>query len=87
MDHLVEREVDLSALGARIRNDDTGASAYDPRVMLKVVLLAYSRGLIASRKIEAACAQNVLYIAIRPSSFRRAWHLAAGPASNVELSR
>ncbi|WP_425319161.1 transposase [Rhodoferax fermentans] len=28
-----------------------GASAYAPRVMLKIVLLAYSQGLISSRVI------------------------------------
>ena len=69
--HLVDQELDLSALDAKFRNDITGASAYDPRVMLKIVLLAYSRGLITSRKIERACEQNVLFMAIsgdaRPS--------------------
>jgi transposase len=62
--HLVDEELDLSALDAKFRNDATGASAYDPRVMLKIVLLAYSRGLITSRKIEAACQHNVLFMAI-----------------------
>ena len=57
--HLVDDELDLTALDAKFRNDATGASAYDPRVMLKIVLLAYSRGLITSRKIEAACEHNV----------------------------
>jgi transposase len=69
--HLVDEELDLTALDARLRNDATGASAYDPRVMLKIVLLAYSRSLITSRKIEAACEQNVLFMAVsgdaRPS--------------------
>lgn len=69
--HLVDEELDLSALDAKFRNDLTGASAYDPRVMLKIVLLAYSRGLITSRKIEQACEHNVLFMAIggdaRPS--------------------
>ena len=64
LDHLVDHELDLSALDTRFRNDQVGASAYDPRVMLKIVLLAYSRGLISSRKIEQACLQNVLFIAI-----------------------
>ena len=71
LDHLVDHELDLSALDARFNNDEVGASAYDPRVMLKIVLLAYSRGLISSRKIEQACEQNVLFMAIsgdgRPS--------------------
>lgn len=69
--HLVDEGLELSALDAKFRNDTTGASAYDPRVMLKIVLLAYSRGLITSRKIERACEQNVLFMAVsgdaRPS--------------------
>jgi transposase len=32
--------------------------------MLKIVLLAYSRGLISSRAIERACAQNVQFMAL-----------------------
>lgn len=68
LDHLVDHELDLSALDARFRNDETGASAYDPRVMLKIVLLAYSRGLISSRRIEAACLHNVQFIALSGDS-------------------
>lgn len=71
LQHLADEELDLRALDAKFRNDATGASAYDPRVMLKIVLLAYSRGLITSRKIEQACENNVLFMAIsgdaRPS--------------------
>jgi len=71
LQHLVDEELDLRALDAKFRNDATGASAYDPRALLKIVLLAYSRGLITSRKIEAACEHNIVFMAIsgdaRPS--------------------
>lgn len=76
LDHLVDHELDLSALDARFRNDETGASAYDPRVMLKIVLLAYSRGLNTSRKIEAACRQNVLFMALSGDSQPSYTHIA-----------
>ena len=76
LDHLVDRELDLSALDARFCNDETGASAYDPRVMLKIVLLAYSRGLITSRRIERACRQNVLFMAISGDSQPSYTHIA-----------
>jgi len=76
LDHLVDHELDLSALDARFRNDETGASAYDPRVMLKIVLLAYSRGLITSRRIEQACRQNVLFMAISGDSQPSYTHIA-----------
>jgi transposase len=54
LNHLVDHELDLSALDEQFNNDVTGASAYDPRVMLKIVLLAYSRDLISSRSIAKA---------------------------------
>ena len=52
LDYLVDNELDLSAMDAQFKNDEVGASAYDPRVMLKVVLLAYSQGLISSRSVQ-----------------------------------
>jgi transposase len=61
---LVEERLDLSIFEGRYRNDETGRAAYDPKVLLKVVLLAYSRGLISSRKIEQACRENVVFIAL-----------------------
>jgi transposase len=41
--HLIDHELDLSLFDARFRNDQTGAKAYDPRILLKIVLYAYSR--------------------------------------------
>ncbi len=76
LDHLVDHELDLSALDARYTNDETGATAYDPRVMLKIVLLAYSRGLISSRRIEAACRQNVQFMALSGDSQPSYTHIA-----------
>jgi transposase len=76
LDHLVDHELDLSALDAKFRNDETGASAYDPRVMLKIVLLAYSRGLNTSRRIEAACRQNVVFMALSGDSQPSYTHIA-----------
>ncbi len=61
-------EIDLSALQARLRNDDGGAPAYYPGVLLKIVLLAYSRGIVSSRAIEAACRNNVLFMAVSGDS-------------------
>jgi len=57
--HLVDRELDLSAFHARYRNDLEGASAFDPAVLIKIILLAYSRGIIHSRKIADASENHV----------------------------
>ena len=43
LDVLVDTEIDLSRLATRFCNDETRAPAYDPAVLLKIVLLAYSR--------------------------------------------
>jgi transposase len=43
--------------------------AYDPKVLLKVVLLGYSRGLISSRKIEQACKENIVFMALSCSQY------------------
>ena len=61
---LVEKRLDLSIFEGKYRNDETGRAAYDPKVLLKVVLIAYSRGLISSRKIERACQENVVFMAL-----------------------
>ena len=76
LDYLVDNELDLTALDARFKNDEVGASAYDPRVMLKIVLLAYSQGLISSRVIEQACTRNVQFIAISGDSQPSHTHIA-----------
>ncbi len=61
---LVEKRLDMSIFEGKYRNDETGRAAYDPKILLKVVLLAYSRGLISSRKIEQACRENVVFMAL-----------------------
>jgi len=48
---LVETRMDMSVFDHRYNNDETGRWAYDPKILLKVVLVAYSRGLISSRKM------------------------------------
>jgi transposase len=68
LDFLVDQELDLSRFDARYKNDETGAPAYSPAVMIKIILLAYSRGLITSRDIERACRENVLFMAISGDS-------------------
>ena len=76
LNYLVDHELDLRPLDAQFKNDEVGASAYDPRVMLKIVLLAYSQGLISSRSIEQACARNVQFIAISADSQPSHTHIA-----------
>lgn len=61
---LVQTRMDMSIFDDNYANDQTGRRAYDPKILLKVVLFAYSRGLISSRKIERACRENVTFMAL-----------------------
>jgi transposase len=65
---VIDEKLDFSILDAVRRNDEGGAPAYDPRVMLKIVLCAYARGIFSSREIEAACQENVVMMALSANS-------------------
>ena len=61
---LVDKHINLSVFDARYNNDETGATAIHPKILLKVILLAYARGMISSRQIERACQENIIFIAL-----------------------
>ncbi len=62
--YLIDNEIDLSIFDARYENDDTGAPAYDPAILLKIILYAYSRGITSSRKIAQCCEENIIFMAL-----------------------
>ena len=64
VNHLLDHAVDLSAFDARFRNDTTGAPAYPPALLLKVVLVAYAHSIVSSRAIAEACRDHVTFIAL-----------------------
>lgn len=64
LNHLLDHAIDLSSFDARFRNDETGATAYPPAMLLKVVLVAYAQGIVSSRGIERACREHVTFIAL-----------------------
>ncbi|SCY90972.1 transposase, partial [Desulfoluna spongiiphila] len=64
IDHLVDNELDLSIFDKHFSNDKTGAPAYNPAVLLKVILYAYSLGIISSRRIASCCECHVTFIAL-----------------------
>ena len=64
LSHLIDHELDLSRFDARYRNDESGAPAYPPSMLLKIVLFAYSRGIVSSRAIERACREHVTFMAL-----------------------
>jgi len=76
-------EMDLTSLHDRFQNDETGAPAYDPAILLKIVLFAHSCGITSSREIERACRENVVFMALSADS-RPHFTAIAGFISSVE---
>jgi len=64
LNYLIDHQIDLSGFDDRYCNDLTGATAYPPGMLLKVVLFAYSQGIVSSRGIERACREHVTFIAL-----------------------
>jgi transposase len=64
LNYLIDEKIDLSVFEARYKNDENGAPAYDPAILLKIILFAYSKGIIHSRKIEQLCRENVVCMAL-----------------------
>jgi transposase len=66
-DHLVwtvldaVAEMDLGAFYASYRADGHGRPAYEPAMMVALLLYAYARGNRSSRAIERACVEDVAY--------------------------
>jgi transposase len=66
-DHLVwtlldaVAEMDLGAFYAAYRADGHGRPAYEPSMMVALLLYAYARGNRSSRGIERACVEDVAY--------------------------
>lgn len=62
--YLIEEKLDLSIFTPEYRNDDNGRPAYDPAILLKIILFAYSKGVTSSREIAWCCRSNILFKAL-----------------------
>ncbi len=61
---LIEHHIDLSAFYDIYNNDRGGRAAYDPAILLKIILFAYSKGVTSSREIQWQCEHNVIFKAL-----------------------
>jgi transposase len=68
LSELIDHQIDLKVFEARYHNDATGAPAYDPAILLKVILFAYSKGITSSREIARLCRENVVFMALSADS-------------------
>jgi len=64
LNHLIDNKLNLTVFDSRFRNDETGAPAYDPKILLKIILFAYSRGITSSRDIAKCCEENIIFMAL-----------------------
>jgi transposase len=62
--HLIEERIAESWFEELYRNEETGRPAYSPKLLLKVLLFGYSRGILGSRPLERACRENVTFMAL-----------------------
>ena len=62
--HLIENQLDLSIFFPNYKNDDGGRPAYDPAILLKIVLFAYSKGITSSREMQWCCETNIIFKAL-----------------------
>lgn len=62
--YLIENKLDLSVFYPEYNNDATGRPAYDPAILLKIILLAYSKGITSSREMEWCCQTNIVFKAL-----------------------
>ncbi len=57
---LIDNHIDLTAFYDKYSNDAGGRSAYDPAILLKIILFAYSKGITSSREIQWQCEHNII---------------------------
>jgi transposase len=62
--HLIEERIEEAWFEELYANDEVGRPAYSPKLLLKVILFGYSRGLIGSRRLELACKENITFMAL-----------------------
>jgi transposase len=67
--YLIDNKLDLSAFDAVYKNDKNGRPAYDPALLLKIILFAYSKGITSSREIAWCCRTNIIFMALSCQSF------------------
>ena len=61
---IIDSHVDVAEFEKEFKNDETGAPAYYPKILLKIILYAYCKGILSSRLISKACVENIIFIAL-----------------------
>jgi len=60
LNELIDTQMDLRIFDSKYNNDLTGATAIEPQISIKIIILyCYSLGVISSRKIAKTCESNM----------------------------
>jgi transposase len=88
---VVDEHLDTSVFHARRRTGGAGAAGYDPDMLVALLMWAYAQGVTSSRRIEAACWQDVAFRVIcagnAPDHVTIARFRAAFPGAAEDLFR
>lgn len=85
--HLIEHRLDLTVYYPKYKNDATGRHAYDPAILLKIILFAYSKGITSSREIQWCCENNITFMALACNTvphFTTIAHFVSGFSEQIE---
>lgn len=85
--YLIEERLDITIFHPMYKNDATGRFAYDPAILLKIILFAYSKGITSSREIQWCCENNITFMALSCNTvphFTTIASFVSGHAEQVE---
>jgi len=96
LNEIVDQHIDLGPFESRYSNDETGRLAYDPAILLKIVLFGYYKGIISSRRLAEACKSNVQFMALTADThlhfttiadFVASMHMSTGQRTIMSFSK
>jgi len=82
--YLVDEQLDLSIFSPNYNNNDGGRPAYDPAILLKIILFAYSKGITSSREIQWCCETNIIFKALSCDTVSHFTTIAAFVSGHVD---
>lgn len=85
--YLIDEKLDLSIFESEFKNEETGRPAYDPAILLKIILFAYSKGITSSREIQWCCETNIIFKALSCDTvphFTTIAHFVSGYSEQIE---
>jgi len=62
--HLIDHNISLQAFYDHYKNDEGGRAAYNPSILLKIILYAYYKGVRSSREMQWQCEHNIIFKAL-----------------------